>query len=484
VAPGGLFLEGLDLLLREVSAATSGYAGGGVPEKYVVAHRLGADHLVSAGIKGDGGAVLPWRRGSGDSGEAMLARTCLSVGPRGTEDSRGCQGLLGPKYRSIPREQGIVKGAKACSNLPMHRSSRAWGKRFGAGEGKRRREQKVAAREVRVRVWVHACRVVDTVWDERLQRYVAAGKGCSTGFVTDWMVLLREPVCDYRLRDGVAAGRYGMVGGDGEILTLEGMLGAEGIVGGEYVGQGLAGQGLVDGEYVGQRREGQGLVDGEHVGHGLEGGEYVVFTAMEVAEKRGRHWVRLPWCSGVRVLEVREVCGLQLEVGAGAEGVAAACGKEGTGGFVDFEGVGSEATRVGKLEVGYLDADGNIVIVHGWPEVGRELEVCLVPSSKGVRELRLCDSIWALEDLRQGRACKAAAKSGVLPNARLVAMEALGDRELIEDEGSEGGLGTDLWGGERLAFWILMDKMGVALGEDVAGVWEMLHLDGVMAGGP
>jgi hypothetical protein len=38
-------------------------------------------------------------------------------------------------------------------------------------------------------------------------------------------------------------------------------------------------------------------------GHGGSG-VYVVFTAVEVAEKRGRHWVRLPWCSKLRIQEV------------------------------------------------------------------------------------------------------------------------------------------------------------------------------------
>jgi hypothetical protein len=42
-------------------------------------------------------------------------------------------------------------------------------------------------------------------------------------------------------------------------------------------------------------------LDGMFGGKGLAGGEYVVFTAVEVAEKRSRHWVRLPWCSSLRV---------------------------------------------------------------------------------------------------------------------------------------------------------------------------------------
>jgi hypothetical protein len=39
----------------------------------------------------------------------------------------------------------------------------------------------------------------------------------------------------------------------------------------------------------------------------LEAGRWIVFTAIEIAEKRGRHWVRLPWCCKLRVSDVREV---------------------------------------------------------------------------------------------------------------------------------------------------------------------------------
>jgi hypothetical protein len=34
---------------------------------------------------------------------------------------------------------------------------------------------------------------------------------------------------------------------------------------------------------------------------------FAVFTATEVAEKRGRHWVRLPWCSRMQLHEVAEI---------------------------------------------------------------------------------------------------------------------------------------------------------------------------------
>jgi hypothetical protein len=43
-------------------------------------------------------------------------------------------------------------------------------------------------------------------------------------------------------------------------------------------------------------------------------GVYVIFTAVEVAEKRGRHWVRLPWCSRMRIQEVVEVGNADIEL--------------------------------------------------------------------------------------------------------------------------------------------------------------------------
>ena len=45
------------------------------------------------------------------------------------------------------------------------------------------------------------------------------------------------------------------------------------------------------------------------------------FTAIEVAEKRGRHWVRLPWCCKVRVQDVI-VVEAGLDAAVAVEGMA------------------------------------------------------------------------------------------------------------------------------------------------------------------
>jgi hypothetical protein len=50
-------------------------------------------------------------------------------------------------------------------------------------------------------------------------------------------------------------------------------------------------------------------------------GEYVVYCALEVSEKRGRHWVRLPYCCKFRVVDVVAVEDGELVVEeVGAEG--------------------------------------------------------------------------------------------------------------------------------------------------------------------
>ena len=48
--------------------------------------------------------------------------------------------------------------------------------------------------------------------------------------------------------------------------------------------------------------EGVGLSLVSHGGTGV----FVVIAGIEVAEKRGRHWVRLPWCCKARVVDVVE----------------------------------------------------------------------------------------------------------------------------------------------------------------------------------
>ncbi len=117
------------------------------------------------------------------------------------------------------------------------------------------REAYSAARKLverRVRVWVHAVEMVDTVWSVANGRYQlkSPGRRDHRGFVTEWLT-------NTGMGDSGWATAYDL---DASIIMPAGR------------------------------------------GNGL--GLFVVFTAVEVAEKRGRNWVRLPWCSRMRVHEV------------------------------------------------------------------------------------------------------------------------------------------------------------------------------------
>jgi hypothetical protein len=79
-------------------------------------------------------------------------------------------------------------------------------------------------------------------------------------------------------------------------------------------------------------------------GGGEGSGMYVVFTAVEVAEKRGRHWVRLPWCCKMRVQDVVFV------------------GEE--------EAMDQVEGNVNELTLGVAQSDGRMAIA------GRTLETC------------------------------------------------------------------------------------------------------------
>jgi hypothetical protein len=192
----------------------------------------------------------------------------------------------------------------------------------------------------RVRVWVHATEVVETYWLPFQKRFTLADgeRRFSNGFVTDWETGSGDWASEYKIpdRDWRA----------------------------EWMGDGT----------------------------------YVVFTAIEVQEKRGRHWVRLPWCCKFGIQEVVVVAGGIELSGQASE--------------LEFERL--EAAISGSLrqdrrnrpsfgKVGYLDAEGKIVIVEGWPKVGKEIKV------------------WSLRDL--------------LPPGRLVP---LCDRS-VQASGLEGG---------------------------------------------
>jgi hypothetical protein len=110
--------------------------------------------------------------------------------------------------------------------------------------------------ERRVRVLVHAVELVTPVWDRVNERFGAPYQRIAhSGFATPWVV-------------GKAGSWEEEYAVNCEGLQLKGP-----------------------------------CEDPEGSGHGGSG-VYVVFTAVEVAEKRGRHWVRLPWCSKLRIQEV------------------------------------------------------------------------------------------------------------------------------------------------------------------------------------
>ncbi|HEX2898574.1 MAG TPA: hypothetical protein VHS96_02530 [Bacteroidia bacterium] len=112
----------------------------------------------------------------------------------------------------------------------------------------------------RYRVWVHVAEVVSTSLSPRDKVYeLAEGQRMhASGFVTDWVQNMRHPS--------------------------------------ECLEPGWTG-------WSNMKIDLRGLLDG------IEDGTFVLFTGIEVAEKRGRHWVRLPWCCRMEVSGVIEVEG-------------------------------------------------------------------------------------------------------------------------------------------------------------------------------
>lgn len=129
----------------------------------------------------------------------------------------------------------------------------------------------------RFRVWVHAARVVEMGWDALQSRYAAVDSAAGNGCVSPWMV----------------------DSGEVDIAQSE--------------------------KWLGQHR----LPGMDWLRDDLPMGTYVVFSGVEVAEKRGRHWVRLPWCCKLLVHHV-------VEVAATGKGRAGVCWD------LDFLGLGLE----------------------------------------------------------------------------------------------------------------------------------------------
>jgi hypothetical protein len=138
----------------------------------------------------------------------------------------------------------------------------------------------------RVRVWVHAVRLLPLVWVEEMACFVPGDdvQPYSNGFVTDWIMGdaasgWKDCFRELRPSDSISYSIRGFDWHKAETPTCRDM---------------------------------------------VEEGVYVVFTAIEVSEKRGRHcsasaskgvrdglrtssprhWVRLPWCCKMRVQDV------------------------------------------------------------------------------------------------------------------------------------------------------------------------------------
>jgi hypothetical protein len=178
----------------------------------------------------------------------------------------------------------------------------------------------------RVRVWVHATEVVETKWNPWQMRYMLADgeRRFSNGFVTSWEQNLPNAQNSQNWKS-----EYLLAGRDWRT---------------EWMGDGI----------------------------------YVVYTAIEVQEKRGRHWVRLPWCCKFGIQDVVVVAGGVELRGQGSEMEFERLGARDRGLGARDQGLGASliaGDRPWFGKVGYLDENGEIVIVEGWPEVGREIKV-------------------------------------------------------------------------------------------------------------
>ncbi|MEY3442705.1 MAG: hypothetical protein RLZZ519_986, partial [Bacteroidota bacterium] len=116
----------------------------------------------------------------------------------------------------------------------------------------------------RSRVWIYATEVAETEWSDRDRKFRLAEdqRGFVNGFVSDWKQNLQDsqdqPGVVNCAVDGQFASSYLIAGRDWRT---------------DWMGEGT----------------------------------YVVFAGIEVAVKRGRHWVRLPWCCKMEVLDVQYV---------------------------------------------------------------------------------------------------------------------------------------------------------------------------------
>ncbi len=211
----------------------------------------------------------------------------------------------------------------------------------------------------RSRVWIHATEVADTKWSERDRKFKLQDdfRGFSNGFVSEWE-LSRQPT---KPNSPNQAGE--------EETAIETNFAPE---------------------YTIEGRDWQTDWMGE--------GTYIIFAAVEVAVKRCRHWVRLPWCCKMEILDVVTITQSAIKQ---QESNTTTITKQTTPPQPQSNPLPQYAmanTQVQEKptetikkanppntrsfgQVGYKNANGQIIVVKGWPEIGREIKV------------------WALEDL-------------------------------------------------------------------------------------
>jgi hypothetical protein len=218
------------------------------------------------------------RRMVGANDEMEYLRRCRGNGYDGMEERRR-KGLICSALERVEEARWRMEVCCDAVGVPLHAvgcgggivwaaSDRALPGGLGRGRSaamhapKRSRVNQGGLPERRFRVWVQAVELPEVVWRSTSYR-LENGRDSASGYVTDWVVCR-----------GKAEGSY----------------------------------------HLSQRLD---LAAPEDCGTGI----YVVFTGIEVAEKRGKHWVRLPWCCKMRVQDVLFVEDAVVEDEVAGEGV-------------------------------------------------------------------------------------------------------------------------------------------------------------------
>jgi hypothetical protein len=207
-------LMGLDALFSQMDEAL-GECAGRKSGKFAVARRVSPSRVLDEGeVLAGMGSMEGWRGVRGVKSEQLEVKS------------------EGIEARDLGLEASGDAENRPCSRFHRDRQRRGVD---GAAAGGR-----ALSVERRVRIWVHAVRLVPLVWVEGMECFVPSDdvQPFTNGFVSDW--IFGDSTSGWE-------NSYSFEGSDWQK-------------------------------------------------DGMEVGDYVVFTGIEVAEKRGRHWVRLPWC--------------------------------------------------------------------------------------------------------------------------------------------------------------------------------------------